>query len=344
MLPSTPLSADSPSRAPAPGDDLPASPGAGHRSPEPGTIHPRTRGLLRRERRVGLAFAAPWILGIFLLYLVPLGASLAFSFTNYQLVDQDDSGTRWVGLDNWTRLFDDPDVATSAWVTIRFAAIFIPISIALPLLFAYLLTAKHLWGRSIFRLLFFAPTIVPFVSGLFIWNGFLNAQDGWLNRLLGVVGIDGPDWLNDATWLTPSFGLIATWGVGNAMIIFIAALGGVPTDLYEAARIDGANSWQLFRHVTWPMISPITFYNLIIALVALGQYFLVPFALTNGTGDPDNAGLFYTMYFYRQTFTFFEAGYGATLAWAMFAVVLALTLFLFGTARYWVHYEFQERG
>ncbi|MDY7102414.1 MAG: sugar ABC transporter permease [Actinomycetota bacterium] len=309
----------------------------------PGGRGPTSR-LERAEQRNGLWFTSPWLIGLTLFYLVPLVASFVMSFTDFELVDSDDSGTNFVGFDNWSRLFRDPDVVTSAGVTVRFALLFLPTSILVPLLFAYVLTARHLWGRSVFRVLFFAPTIIPFISSVFVWQGYLNPQDGWLNRILATVGIDGPDWLNSTFWILPSLDLIALWGVGNAMVIFMAALNGVPVDLYEAATLDGAGRWHLFRHVTWPMISPVTFYNIIIALVALGQYFLVPFALTNGTGDPDESALFYTMYFYRQTFSFFNAGYGATLAWAMFAAVSVFTGFLFWSAKYWVHTQYQERS
>ncbi|MGY6501506.1 MAG: carbohydrate ABC transporter permease [Acidimicrobiales bacterium] len=296
----------------------------------------------RRESRAGLLFVSPWIIGLTLFSLFPLIASLAMSFTSYRLVGDDP--VRFVGFDNWQRVLTDPEVRKGAAVTFRFAAIFIPMSLLVPLGFAYLLTAKHLWGRSVFRVLFYLPTMVPFIAGVIVWRFYLNAQTGWLARLLGAVGISSPDWLNDPTYIIPSLGLIATWGVGNAMIIFIAALNSVPKDLYEAATLEGAGSWQLFRDITWPLISPITFYNLVIAFIALGQYFVVPFALTEGGfRNPGDAASFYTIYFYRQTFTFFQAGYGTALAWAMFIVVSMLTAVLFWSARYWVHYEFEER-
>ena len=153
-----------------------------------------------------------------------------------------------------------------------------------PLAVAYLLTSRHLWGSSVFRVLFYLPAIVPFVASAFVWDGFFNDTTGWLNRMLRAIGLDPPDWINDKTWVIPALGLIALWGIGNAIIIYMASLRSVPVDLFEAARIDGANAWKTFRHVTWPMISPVTFYNLVIVLVALGQYFIVPFVLTDGTG------------------------------------------------------------
>jgi multiple sugar transport system permease protein len=271
-------------------------------------------------------------------------ASLAMSFTDYRLVDEDDAGTDFVGLDNWRQLFADPAVAESALVTLRFAVLLIPTMLLVPLALAYLLTARHLWGKPVFRTLFYLPAIVPFVAGTLVWRGYLNDNAGWFNRLLSVVGIDAPDWLSSQTWVLPALDLIALWGIGNAVIIYMAALRSVPTDLYEAATIDGAGSWRLFRDVTWPLISPVTFYNLVIALVALGHYFLTPFVLTEGSGNPDNATLFYTMYFYRQTFAFHNGGYGAALAWAMLLVVLGLTVLLFWSARYWVHYQYEDRS
>jgi multiple sugar transport system permease protein len=297
----------------------------------------------RRRRRTGLLFVAPWLIGLCAFYLIPLIASLVFSFTDYELVDQDDQATRFIGLDNWRRLLEDPDVRHSAWVTFKFAVLFVPLSMFVPLALAYLLTSRHLWGSSVFRVLFYLPAIVPFVAATFVWEGFFNDSTGWLNRMLGAIGIDGPDWINDADWILPALAIIALWSIGNAIIIYMASLRSVPVELYESARIDGANSWNLFRHVTWPMISPVTFYNLVIVLVALGQYFIVPFVLTDGTGAPDGASLFYTMYFFRQTFNFFEGGYGSTLAWAMFIVIMTLTAIVFWSARYWVHYQYEAR-
>jgi multiple sugar transport system permease protein len=182
----------------APTDDVGAAPGGG------GPISK----LERAEQRRGLLFTAPWLIGLTVFYLVPLVASFVMSFTNFELVDSDDSGTSFIGFDNWTRLFSDPDVATSTAVTLKFALLFLPTSILVPLIFAYVLTARNLWGRPIFRMLFFAPTIIPFISSVFVWQGYLNPQDGWLNRLLGTVGINGPDWLNSTFWVLPSLDLI----------------------------------------------------------------------------------------------------------------------------------------
>lgn len=295
------------------------------------------------RKRSGFIFVLPWLIGLTVFYVGPMLATLVMSFTNYKYVKPEGQTTDFIGFKNWARVFSEADVARSALVTLRFAIIFIPLSVILPMVFAYLLTSKHLWGRGFFRAAFFLPAIVPAVSGLFIWRGYLNAQDGWFNRMLGILNITGPDWIRDARWVVPSFGLIATWGVGNAVLIFISALNGVPRDLYEAARLDGAGSFRLFRMVTLPLISPITFYNLVITLVGLGQYFVVPYVLTNGTGEPNQSALFYTMYFYRESFQNYDAGYGSALAWLMFAVIMSLTALLFWSQKFWVHYEYTEK-
>ena len=292
------------------------------------------------QRKWGLLFISPWLLGFVLFFLLPMLASLVFSFMKFDLIRPEDA--EFVGLANYQRWFTDPLVGESLLVTVKFAAIMIPFSLALPLIFAWLLTSKGLWGKPLFRTLFFMPAIVPFVSVVFIWNGFLNTQTGWLNQFLESIGIPGPDWLNSTFWIYPALALIGAWGVGNAMLLFIAGIQGIPTDLYESAEVDGANTWHKFKSITVPMISPILFYNLVLAIIFLFQYFLVPFVLKNGTGDPANSTLFYSLYFFKTAFTFNDMGYGATLAWMLFIIIMIITLGIFGTARYWVYYEFGE--
>ncbi len=302
-----------------------------------------TGAVARRERRWGLGFVSPWIVGFLVFFLMPLVASLVLSFTDYELADQDGKPTGFVGLENWRRLLSDPDVRQGAEVTFKFALVAIPLSILLPLGIAYLMVSKHLRFRGFFRAMFYLPTMVPFVAAAIVWRFYLNGEFGWFGKLFAQVGVDVPDFGRSATMAMLSLFLIGTWGIGNAMIVNIAALNGVPKDLYEAATLDGAGRWRLFRDVTFPMISPIIFYNLVLSLVGLGQYFVVPYVLTDGSGKPDGALSFYTMYFYKQTFVLFQGGYGAALAWAMFIVIFSLTALLFWSARFWVHYEYEEK-
>ncbi len=300
--------------------------------------------MARHERRWGTLFVSPWLIGLTALFAFPLIASLVLSFTDYRLVPKegDDGGLHFTGLANWRRLFNDPEVSNGAWVTAKFAVVFVPLMLAVPLAVAYLLTAKHLWFKRVFRTLFYLPTMVPFIASVIVWRFFLNSKSGWFSKLFAHVGITTPDFLNDPQWITAALWMISLWGIGNAMILNIAALDSVPKDLYEAATLEGAGSWRLFRDITIPMISPIVFYNLVLTLVAVGQYFVTPFALTEGTGDPDKSARFYTLYFYQQTFSYFAAGYGSALAWMMFLVIFLLTGALFWSAKYWVHYQYEE--
>jgi multiple sugar transport system permease protein len=299
-----------------------------------------TSGLARARGRAGLWFVMPWIVGFLLWYAIPMVASLWFSFTDFDLVSNDP--TEFIWFDNWRRLFTDPAVRQSAWVTIKFGALALPVAVLFPMALAYLLVTRSLKARETFRALFFMPSIIPFVAAVLIFGGIMNGQIGWVNKMLSVVGINGPSWFTNEFWVYPSLVFIGLWGVGNAMIIFIASMNSVPSSLYDAARIDGASEWQMFRHVTFPVITPIIFYNLVIALIGIFNYFLVPFVLNNGSGDPNGSTLFYALYFFRQGFQFFDMGYAATLAWALFIVAVAITGLLFWSAKYWVHYEFES--
>lgn len=293
--------------------------------------------LARREAAWGLLFLSPWIVGFLAFTLLPMAASLVLSFTNFDLVKPEE--TRFIGPSNFTRLFDDSLVVESLLVTVRFALIAIPLALVTPLGLAALLNSKHLFGQRLFRTLFYLPSIVPIVAGTLIWSGVLNTQTGWINLALESVGLPGPDWLNTKTWIYPALAIIGLWGIGNAMVTMLAGMQGVPTELYDAARVDGAGPVQTFFNITVPMISPVIFYNLTLSLIGAFQYFTVAYVLKNGTGDPGNATLFYNLYLYKVMFTYNDMGYAAALAWLLFVIVLALTVILFGTARRWVYYE-----
>jgi ABC-type sugar transport system permease subunit len=290
----------------------------------------------RRERNWGLIFLAPWIIGFLLFFLGPMIASLIFSFTNLVLVRPEE--TRFVGLANWTRMFADPLVRQSFGVTLRFMVISVPISLALPLLMALLLNSRYLFGTSLFRTLFFLPVMIPGVAGALIWLGVLNTQGGWVNLFLDKVGVGGPDWFNDPRWVVPGLTLIGLWGVGNTMLIMLAGLQGVPTELYDAAKVDGAGPVYSFFNITIPMISPVIFYNLVLAVIGAFQYFLTAYVLYNGQSGPDNSALFYMMNLYKEAFVYYNMGYASTLAWGMFIIALGVTVGLFASARSWVYY------
>lgn len=297
---------------------------------------PRMSRLAWHEARSGLLFLSPWIIGFLAFTLIPIVATLVFTFLNIKL-DQEQP-LRFVGLDNYISLFGDPQVWDSLLVTLKFAALSLPVAVILPFSVALLLNSRSLRASSLFRVFFFLPYVVPFVAGVLIWAQMLNSDAGWVNGLLGLVGIQGPDWLNDPRWVYPGLVIIGVWGIGGGIIVNQAGLKGIPTELYDAARIDGAGWWGQLRHVTLPMMSPVIFYTLVLGVVEVLQYFLVPLVLTQGTGEPAGTTRFYNLYLYQTFFSYQDMSYGATLAWLLFLITLAFTGVLFWSARYWVYY------
>jgi multiple sugar transport system permease protein len=290
----------------------------------------------RREAAWGAVFVAPWVIGFLLFTLGPLVASLVLSLTDFNLVRPE--AVKFVGLDNYARMTTDPLVVQGLVVTAKFALLAVPVTMVASLGVALLVNSPRLIGRSGFRTLFYMPIQIPLVASTLVWIGFLNPETGWLNGLLGLVGIQGPDWTNSATWVYPALTLIGLWGIGNFMLINLAGLQSVPTELYEAARIDGAGPWNMFRRITIPLMSPILLYNLVICLITTFQYFTQAYVLTNGRGDPNNATLFINLDLFREAFVNNHMGYAAAIGWLLFVIVLALTLILFAVARKRVYY------
>ena len=297
----------------------------------------RQPSLARREALWGYAFLLPWIVGFLAFTLIPMVATLGFSFTNINLAQE--QPLQFVGLRNYERLLDDKQVWASLAVTLKYALLSLPVGIVVPLAVALLLNSRSLRGTSAFRVLFFLPYVVPFVAGVLIWNGMLNAETGWLNGALRFIGVENPpNWVNDPTYIYPALVLIGLWGIGAGIIINLAGLAGIPTELYDAAYMDGAGWWASLRHITLPMMTPVIFYTLTLGVVEVLQYFLVPLVLNNGNGDPGGATLFFNLYIYKQFFTFQNMSYGATLAWVLFIFTLAISGILFASARRWVYY------
>jgi multiple sugar transport system permease protein len=297
----------------------------------------RQPSLARREALWGFAFLSPWIVGFLALTLIPMVATLAFTFTNIDLAQEEP--VRFVGLDNYARLLGDGDAWRSLLVTLKYAAISLPVGLIIPFSIALLINSRYIRGRSAFRILFFLPYVVPFVAGVLIWEGMLNAESGWVNGLLRFIGIaNPPNWLYDPGFVYPALVTIGIWGIGAGIIINLAGLQGIPTELYDAANIDGAGWWTTLRHITLPLMSPVIFYTLILGMVEVLQYFLVPLVINNGTGDPGGSTLFFNLYLYKVFFTYQDMSYGATLAWLLFVITLGISLLLFWSARRWVYY------
>ena len=299
----------------------------------------RSRWKLRpstREALWGYVFIGPWLIGLILFTAGPIIASLVMSLTDFDLLHADQ--TRFIGLDNYIRLTTDPLVATALISTFKFALIIIPVTMLASLGFALLLNHPKLPAKGPLRTLVYMPIMIPLVASTLVWTGFLNTETGWLNKIIQSFGISGPDWINSDLWIYPALTLMGLWGIGNFMIINIAGLQSVPTELYEAARIDGAGWWTSLRRITIPLMSPVLLYDLVITLIATFQYFTQAYTLTNGKGDPNNATLFINLELFREAFVFSRMGYGAAIAWLLFAIVLLLKLALFLFARKRVYY------
>ena len=282
----------------------------------------KQRTLQQKQRLWGWIFLSPWIAGFMIFTLFPLLASLYLSFTDFTVGES----PNWVGLRNYENLFADPTTYNSLRVTLRFGLIMLPVAILLPLAMAALLNSKVLAGKRFFRVLFYMPYVVPAISGIFIWQSFLNGETGMFNRLLRLLGVvNPPDWLYNPQWIHPAMVLIGVWGVGNAMLTMLAGMQGVPTELYEAATVDGAGPWTQFRKITLPMISPVILYNLVLTVIGLMQYFVVPFVLSNQTRSNPETN-FINLHLYREGFQYFHMGYASALAWFLFIVGLILTL------------------
>jgi multiple sugar transport system permease protein len=294
----------------------------------------------RRQWTYGFLFLLPWIIGFLVFQLLPIVFTFFLSFTDYRASSEFRLGNfNFVGLSNFKNLLIDPNALPSMGVTLKFALIGIPLGLVIPLLLAVLVNSRRLVGSNIFRTLFYLPSVIPVVAGAIIFNGVMNAQSGWLNLSLQGLGIANPPrWFTDPIWAGFALNLLAIWGVGNAMVILLAGLQGVPTELYEAATVDGAGPVRKFFVITVPMISPIIFYNVTIGVIGAFQYF-VPALLIGGTaGNPQGSLLFFPTVFYREAFVFSKMGYASVLAMVIFVVTMSAAGLLFFLAQRLVYY------
>lgn len=289
----------------------------------------------REELDFYLAIAL-WLLGFVLFTGGPILFSLGMSFTNWTGL----TNREWIGLANYVKLFfNDP----LFWIVLKntfyygFASVFLGTLFAL--LVAILMNQK-VPGIAVFRTLYYLPSVTSGVAIAIMWLWLFNPQVGLINYLLSLVGIKGPPWLASQQWAMPALILMSLWGIGGNMIILLAGLQGIPDHLYEAARIDGANKWHEFRHVTLPMLSPVLFYVIVISIIASFQIFDNVYVMTRG--GPGTATLVYVMYLYQNAFEYQKMGYASAMAWVLFLIILGLTWAQFRGSRYWVYYEFEE--
>jgi multiple sugar transport system permease protein len=317
------------------------------------TVHPPIRGRRGgRALRVAFPFIAPWLAGFLALYLYPFLISLYWSFCRYDAL----SPPRLVGAENYTRLADELSrggrFGLAVWNTVYYACVSVPLSILLGIGLAVMLSWR-VRGQAVYRTLFFLPSVVPVVAASVLWMWLLDPQRGLMNWVLSCLGLPGQGWfrgLREAAWPpgwfngTAGFGskdgltLMALWGVGNFMIIYLAALRDVPQPLYEAAELDGAGRWRRFWHVTLPMLTPVIFFNLVLGLIHAVQAFTQVYIVSNGQGEPAGATLMLSLHLFLSAFKELDLGYASAMAWVLFVLVAAATLGLFRSARHWVHY------
>lgn len=278
---------------------------------------------------------APSVLGLLLFSLGPMIASLLLSFTQYDVV----SPPKWIGLQNYQDLLHDDLFWQALKVTSLYSAVSVPATLALGLLLALLLNQRFR-GVYFLRTVYYLPTVISGVAVAMLWRWMFNADYGIINVLLGKVGVQGPQWLLSERWALPALIITSLWGFGGTMLIYLAGLQGIPTELYEAAEIDGAGTWGKFRHVTLPLISHVTFFNLVLGIIGSLQVFAEAYVLTGG--GPNNATLLLSVYLYNNAFQYLKMGYASAIAWVMFVIVLLLTLLVLRSSSRWVFYEVEE--
>lgn len=294
--------------------------------------------LERRDIIYGLLFASPWILGLVLLFGYPIVSSLYYSFTDYTIL----SSPEWTGLSNLQHLFAGDDVfRRSLGNSVYYAVLYVPFSIIMGVTLALLLN-MDIKGQPIYRTIYFLPVLVPDVALAILWQWLLNPQIGLVNTLLwDVFKIMGPGWIADPKWSKPAVILMSLWGVGQAVVIYLAGLQDVPKELYDAADVDGANWWHRIWNVTLPMITPVVFFMLITNMIGALQMFTVPYIMSGGDGRPAQSLMFYSMYLYRNAFVYFKMGYASAMAWILLVIVLVETAIVFRSSGGWVHYQGQ---
>ncbi|MET0791851.1 MAG: sugar ABC transporter permease [Polyangiaceae bacterium] len=288
----------------------------------------------RINRRNGLLFCAPWLIGLTVFLIYPLCAAFYYSLCDYSVL----LPPVFIGFDNYVDLVHDPLFWKSLYNTAYYALGSVVLGLFVSLSLALLLNSK-VKGLGLYRTLFFLPSLMPVVACSLLWVWMYNGQSGIINTALRAVGIIGPAWLGDPAWAKPAIVIMAVWGAGNAMVVYLAGLQDVPTSLYEAALIDGAGFFQRLIHVTLPMISPVIYFNVVLSIIAGFQAFTQAFVMTGSTGAPERSTLFYVLNLYNVGFQDLRMGYASAMAWVLFVIILGLTFGATRLSKRWVSYD-----
>jgi multiple sugar transport system permease protein len=301
---------------------------------------PKRGSLATREAIWFYILIAPWIGGFLLFTAGPILASIYLSFTE---ADPANFPPSWIGTANYAKMFGDPLFFKSLGVTAYYTALAVPLNVILATVIALILN-ERIPGVSAWRTVYYLPSIVSGVPVAIMWSFIFMPTFGLLNgTIYTLFGVDGPGWLIDPRWTIPAFVLMSLWQFGGPMLIYLAGIQGVPTQLYESAEIDGATMLQQIRHITIPSITPVIFFNAIMAIIGTFQVFTPAFVITKG--GPQYASWFFVYMIYQNAFTYISSmGYAAALSWVLFLVMLFFTYLAFRSARYWVFYETELGG
>jgi len=296
------------------------------------------RRVARRRREIrrfvtGLLFVSPWLIGAVAFQGYPFFASLYYSFRKTTMLKPPGE---FVGLENYRLLLDDDLFWTSLYNTFYFlgASIFVGTIGSLALA---LLLNQNLRGMTIYRVIFYLPTIVPLAAVSVIWIWMLHPQYGVLNAALDRLGLPTVGWFSDPDWAMPGLIIVSLWGLGNAMVVYLAGLQDIPLELHEAAALDGASAWERTRNITLPLLTPVILFNVIVGMINGFQYFVQPYVITQG--GPADSTLTYSLYLYQTAFQYFKAGYASAMAWVLFVLIMAVTLVLLRSSSRWVFYQ-----
>jgi multiple sugar transport system permease protein len=283
----------------------------------------------------GYLFLLPWFIGFFGLTLGPALVSLYLSFTDYNLLQ----APHFVGIDNYARIAGGDDKFISSMrVTLFYVVCSVPLKLAFALMVALLLN-RGIRGLTVYRAIFYLPSLLgSSVAIAVLWRQIFDG-DGVVNTLLWYVGIEGPSWISNPDYSLYTLIVLAIWQFGSPMIIFLAGLRQIPTDMYEAASLDGASKMRIFFKITLPLLTPVIFFNAVVQTIDAFKAFTPAYVISSGTGGPIDSTLFYTLYLYQEAFGFFRMGYAAALAWILVIIIAIFTAFSFLSARYWVHYD-----